>query len=502
MQAERAAADPAAAHPELDPLKERLAELIDLRRIRQLLFWDQQTKMPPRGAAARGEQTATISRLAHERFVSAELAQLLDDAEAAVADLPPDSDDARLVRVTRRDWEKARRVPPELTAEIQRASTAGLQAWAEARPRNDFQLLRPHLERHLELKQQYVECFDPADERYDVLLDDFEPGMKTADVRRVFERVKPDLIALAADAESDDGALLDRPFDRDAQERFALHVVERFGYEPGAWRIDPTPHAFLAAVAPDDIRLATMYKEKGLVSLFATMHEFGHGIYEHSVDGSLARTPLGSGASMALHESQSRLWENIVGRSRGFWSHFFGEFARTFPDLDADEERVHRAVNAVKPSLIRGDADEVTYCLHIILRFELEQELLEERLAVSELPEAWNARMKAYLGIDVPDDADGVLQDMHWPGGVLGYFPTYALGNVISVQIWNAALAAEPRIPDAIGEGDFAPLREWLIQALYRHGRKFTPQETLERVTGRVLDPEPYLAYLREKYAG
>jgi carboxypeptidase Taq len=487
----------------LDELKRRIGEVSDLERVNQLLFWDQQTKMPPAGAAGRAEQMATLSRLAHERFVTDEVGRLLDELRPLEDELPADSDEASLVRVTRRDWEKARRVPPELTAEMRRASSLGLGAWAEARSKSDFPLLRPHLERHLELKKRYVECFEPAEETYDVLLDDFEPGMKTAEVRAVFDRLKEGLLEIVRAVEPADGSPAERSFDIDAQKRFALLVLERFGYDATSWRLDPTAHPFMSAPGIDDIRLTTKFEDTGLTSVFASMHEFGHGVYEHGIDPKLARTSIGTGASMALHESQSRMWENLVGRSHPFWRQYYPALQRTLGNLtDVDEEAFYRAVNVVQPTLIRGDADEVTYSLHIILRFELEQELLEGRLELADLPEAWNAKMKEYLAIDVPTDHDGVLQDMHWGGGAFGYFPTYALGNVISVQIWNAALEAEPGIPDAIGEGEFAPLREWLTEHLYRHGRKFTPQEMLQRVTGSAIDPEPYLAYLREKHVG
>ena len=485
-----------------DDLRNRLADICDLGGIGQLLFWDQQTKMPVAGANSRAEQTGTLSKLSHQLFVSDEIGGLLDELRGYEESLPEESDEASLIRVARHDWNKARQVPPELTAEMRRSSSLALRAWAEARPKSDYQALKPHLEQNLALRRRYVDCFEPADEPYDILLDDYERGMKTAEVRAVFERLKEGLIELLHAVGPADTSPLERVFPQEGQERIAMHVLDCFGFDPASWRIDPTAHPFMSSPGHKDIRLTTHYNESGLHSLFATMHEFGHGIYEFGIDAALARTPLGTGASMGLHESQSRMWENLVGRSRPFWSRFYPELRQTFPGMldDVDEEAFFRAVNAVKPSLIRVDADEVTYSLHIILRFELEQELLAGTLSLDELPEAWNARMKEYIGIDVPNDADGVLQDMHWASGHLGYFPTYALGNVISVQIWNAALEAIPEIPQQVGEGEFAPLREWLTENLYRHGRKFTPVEMLERITGGPIDPEPYLAYLRDKH--
>jgi carboxypeptidase Taq len=485
-----------------DELRNLLGTISDLAGTGQLLFWDQQTKMPVAGAAARAEQTATVGRLTHELFVTDEIGRLLDELRPYEESLPEDSDEASLIRVTRHDWEKARRVPPELTAEMRRAGSLALRAWAEARPVSDYEALKPHLERNLELRRRYVDCFEPGDEPYDILLDDYERGMKTAEVRTVFDRLKEGLIELLRAVEPADDSPIDRAFPAEAQEVFSRQILDRFGFDPASWRLDPTSHPFMSSPGYGDIRVTTHYSDRGLHSLFASMHEFGHGIYEYGVAEAFARTPLGSGASMGLHESQSRMWENLVGRSRPFWDRFFPELQQAFPGVvdDVDEEAFFRAVNAVQPSLIRVDADEVTYSLHIILRFELEQELLAGTLSLDDLPEAWNALMKEYIGIDVPHDGDGVLQDMHWASGYLGYFPTYALGNVISVQIWNKALESLPDIPQQVAEGEFAPLREWLTENLYRHGRKFTPQETLERVTGSRIDPEPYLAYLRDKH--
>ena len=400
-----------------EELRTHLGEVSDLRRIGQVLFWDQQVIMPPGGAPGRAEQSATLARISHEAFISPEIGRLLEELAPWAESLDPDSDEASIVRVSRRDWEKARRVPPELSAEMNRASSLALRAWAQARADSDFASLVPYLERNFELRRRYVECFEPAEETYDILLDDYEPGMKTAEVRAVFDRMKPALIELVRNVEPAEDALAGRVLPRDGQTAFALEVLERFGYDPNAWRLDPTQHPFASSPSPNDIRLTTHYDESSLRSVFASMHEFGHGLYEHGIDPALARTPLGSGASMALHESQSRMWENLVGRSRPFWRFFFPHFRAAFPELDLDEETLYRTVNLVTPTLIRVDADEVTYNLHVILRFELEQELVEGRLAPADLPEAWNARFKEYLGLDVPSDDVGVLQDMHWAAG-------------------------------------------------------------------------------------
>jgi carboxypeptidase Taq len=492
--------------PKFERLQERLAEVTDLSRAATLLFWDQRVMMPPGGAAGRAEALSTLSTLTQERFVAADIGELLGDLRGLEESSDYDTFEASLIRVTRRDYEKATRVPPELVGEMSKAAALALSAWGPAKEQSNFELLRPHLEKHLELKQRYIACFDPADETYDVLLDNYEPDMKAAEVREIFEELKQELVPLVqeiGEAGEVDDSFLRQAFDRNEQREFGLQVLRRFGYTEAEWRLDQTSHPFQATPGYGDIRLTSNFRPNDLSSLFASMHEFGHGIYERGVDARLARTPLGSGVSLGLHESQSRTWENLVGRSRPFWRFFYPRLQESFPEqLGAvDEERFYRAINKVHPSLIRIDADEVTYNMHIILRFELEQELIESRLPVKDLPQAWNERVAEYLGIEVPDDARGVLQDMHWAGGSFGYFPTYSLGNVISVQIWERLTQELGDLDASFERGEFDDLREWLQEHLYVLGRKFTPQETIERVTGSKIDARPYLRYLREKLA-
>jgi carboxypeptidase Taq len=487
-------------------LRERLAEVDDLRKAATLLFWDQRVMMPPGGAAARAEAIATVSRLAQERFVAEDIGRLLDELRGLEESSEYESFEASLIRVTRHDYEKAVRVPPELVGEMRRAAAHALSAWGPAKVQSDFDILRPHLERNLELRHRYVECFDPPDETYDVLLDDYEPNMKTAEVREILDVLKQELLPLIeeiVEAGDVDDSFLTGDFDPAVQREFGLEIVRRFGYTDEEWRLDQTPHPFMSSPGVGDIRLTTNFQPDDLSSLFAMMHEFGHGVYELGVDRALARTPLGTGVSLGLHESQSRTWENLVGRSRSFWRFFYAPLQAAFPRQlgSVDEEAFYRAVNRVHPSLIRIDADEITYNMHIILRFELEQELIEDRLAIEDLPEAWNARMDEYLGVEVPDDARGVLQDMHWAGGSIGYFPTYSLGNVMSVQIWERAKEDLGDLDERFEHGEFGDLREWLREHLHVLGRKFTPQETIERVTGSRIDAKPYVRYLREKLA-
>ena len=484
-------------------LKSRLAEIHDLRRAQEILFWDQTVMMPPGGGAVRGAQVTTLDRIAHEKFISDEIGTLLDALADYEKELDYDSDDASLIRTTRRDWEKAHRVPADLAAEMTGAAADGHDVWAKARAENDYALFLPTLERAVELKRRYIDCFEGYDEPYDALLDDYEPGMKTAEVRQVFDDLKAELVPLIADIGSVDGddAFLDGPWPIDAQSEYSLKIIKRFGYDESFARLDLTVHPFAASSGTQDIRLTTRYKEDDITSIFTAMHECGHGLYEHGVSQSLERTPLCHGVSSALHESQSRMWENIVGRSRPFWNHFYPSFQEAFPEAvgDVDQERFYRAINRVKPSYIRVDADEATYNLHIILRFELEQEIIAGTIDLKELPEIWNARFEEYLGIPVPNDTVGVLQDVHWSGGGFGYFPTYSLGNIISVQIWEKVLSEIPDLPDQFEQGEFGQLHDWLRDRLYVLGRKFTPQETLERVVGGPIDAAPYVRYLKDK---
>jgi carboxypeptidase Taq len=491
--------------PALDQLKQRLAELSDLERTLGVLGWDQRTMMPPQGAAARAEASATLSGLIHERFVSDETGRLLDAAGPEVSGLAPDSDEACLVRVTRRDWEKARRVPAEIASAWAREGGKAHVAWLQAREANDFERFRPALQRVHDVALRWAECMEPGDSPYDVFLDEYEHGTTTAEVKAVFDVLRPELTRIVRDAgEPADDSFLDGDFPVEQQAAFLAGVLRDFGFEEGAYRLDPTVHPFATSFARSDIRMTTRYKPTNLRALWAGMHEAGHGLTYQGVDPALERSPLYGNASLGLGESQSRTWENLVGRSLAFWRGRLPQLQEHFPQLaDLELETWYRGINRVAPGLIRVDADEVTYSLHIILRFELEQALVEGSLPLADLPEAWNAKMSELLGVDVPDDARGVLQDVHWTRAAYGYFPTYALGNVLSVQIWRV-LEAELGDVDALLEaGEFAPLYEWLRERLYRHGRKFTPRETLERAIGTgQIDPQPYLEYLRTKVAG
>ena len=491
----------------IDEARELLGTIADLRATGGLLAWDQRTKMPKAGGEARAEQLATLSRIGHDLLIADELADALERAHAEAADLPEDSDEARLVRVASREAGKARRVPTDLSAELTRASSHGEEAWVEAREASDFAAFLPHLERNIELSREYVECFAPYEHPYDPLLDDYEPGMSTADLEPVLGTLRDGLRPLLerlADAEGPDASCLHGDFPLEAQRVFAERVVADLPIPEDERRLDETVHPFAVAISPSDLRITTRFEPTYIgTALWAVIHECGHAMYENGVRQELARSPLGHGLSLGFHESQSRLWENWVGRSLPYLEHVLPllreTFAGSFDDVDAGQ--LFRAANRVEPSLIRVEADEATYNLHIILRFELEVAIFKGEIEAAELPEAWNARMREYLGVDVPDDANGVLQDVHWAGGVFGYFPTYSLGNVIAGQLWELITTDLPDLGAQIGRGELSPLREWLRERLHTHGAKFEPAEMIERLTGGPLDAAPLLRQLEAKYA-
>ncbi len=490
----------------LEKLKGRFATIADLGAANSVLFWDQQTYMPKGGVAGRAEQMATLSRLAHEMLVDAETGGLLDtlgEPDAA-------TEEGALVRRARRNYEKATRLPSRLVERLSRATALAEPAWAEARAEADWSRFGPHLERILPLEREAAEALGYGDHPYDALLDGYEPGATKVRVEAMFEELKAGVVPMirAISERGDDakerGAPLRGDFDEGAQERFGEEVITRFGYDWSRGRQDRVVHPFCINFGgPNDVRITTRFDEGWLSpALFGTMHEAGHALYEQGINPEYARTPLGGGTSMGVHESQSRLWENLVGRSRPFWSHFYPKLQRAFPNAldEVDPERFYRAMNVVSPSKIRVEADEVTYNLHIIVRFELEVALLEGSLTVADLPDAWNTKMEEYFGLTPQNDAEGVLQDVHWAAGLFGYFPTYAIGNVLSVQLFEEAVAARPEIPDLAGEGEFSALLEWLRENVHRHGSRYFPEELVERVTGRSLQTGPYLRYLKTKF--
>jgi carboxypeptidase Taq len=496
-----------AAPPELAALRERAAELADLHGIGALLFWDQNTMMPAGGAGARADQLATLEGIAHAKLTEPAVAGLLAALDRWAADEDPESDGVRLVACLRRDFEKAVRVPGALAADMSRAAALGQHAWQEAREAGDFGRFAPALERHLELRHAYAACFDGSGRYahpYDVLLDDFEPGLTTAELVPLFAGLQEALVPLVrAAADPGEDPFRSGPFPVDAQRAALAEVLAAVGFDPASWRLDETVHPFAQSLATTDVRITTRWEEADLgMALFSVLHEFGHGLYEAQVDPALARSPLGEPVGLGVHESQSRLWENVIGRSRPFCAWLLPILRRHLPafaDLDADG--LFRAANVVRPSLVRIEADETTYNLHVVLRFELELALMDGRLSVAELPAAWDAGMLRLLGVEVPGPVQGVLQDIHWSAGLIGYFPTYTLGNLVAAQLWERLASDVPDIGSQLAAGEFATVREWLRGHVHRHGRKLPPRELILRATGRPLGPEPFLAYLRAKLA-
>ncbi len=491
----------------LQELKTRLLEVNDLNSANALLSWDQTTYMPPGGAAARGRQMATLARLAHEKFTDPAFGKLLDELRPYEESLPYDSDEASLIRVTRREYERSTKIPAEFVAKLNEHQAESYQVWTEARPANDFKRVQPHLEKTLDLSRQLANYFPGYEHIADPLIDFADEGMKVSTIRPLFAELRARLIpivqAITSQSVADD-LCLKQVYPEAQQLAFGLEVIKALGYDFNRGRQDKTHHPFMTKFSLGDVRITTRVKERDLSdALFSTIHEAGHAMYEQGIRMDVEGTPLANGTSSGVHESQSRTWENLVGRSRNFWTFFYPRLQAAFPEQlkSVPFETFYRAINKVERSLIRTDADEVTYNLHVMIRFDFEIALLEGKLAVRDLADAWHARYQSDLGLRAPDDRDGVLQDVHWYGGVIGgSFQGYTLGNIISTQFFASALRAHPEIPDEMRQGKFDALRGWLTQNVYQHGSKFTANEVIERATGKPLTIEPYIQYLRTKY--
>ena len=488
-------------------LKQRLREISDLNAADDVLYWDQATYMPEGGAGARGRQRAMLCRLAHERAVAPALGRLIDALAHHGESLPYDSDDASLIRIARREYQKKIKIPPDHVARATAHSSASYDAWTRARPASDFVTMVPYLEQTLDLSREYSSYFAPYKHVADPHIDDADEGMTAASTRKLFAELKGQLVPMVraiCEQPAPDDSTLRQTFANAAQFDFALHVAECLGYDLKRGRLDLTHHPFSTRFSAGDVRITTRVSENDLGdALFSTLHEAGHAMYEQGISAMLDGTPLGQGVSAGVHESQSRLWENVVARSRGFWEHFYPLLQRIFAEQlsSVPLATFHRAVNKVARSLIRTDADEVTNNLHIMLRFDLENKLLEGRLRVKNLPEAWLAAMQAELGIAPSDDRDGCLQDAHWYSGYIGgRFQSYAIGNILSAQFYAAALKAHADIPGEVASGEFETLHTWLCDNVYRHGSKFVPNDLVKRATGEAINTGPYLDYLREKY--
>ena len=489
----------------LNRLKEILGEAADINKVIDVLDWDQQVNIPPGGNEARGQQMATLGKLAQEKSTSDELGTLLEDLKQEFAG--SDTDDAALIRVAARDYDKNRRVPPAFIAEQAIAHSKAFEAWVEAKDKSDFSIFQPHLEKNLELVRKYVSFFPSADHPYDALLDKFEPGMKTSEVQAIFDGLRPrqvKLIKAITESKQVKDDCLHKSYNEKKLIDLGVEVITEFGYDWKRGRQDKSEHPFETAFSVNDVRITTRFeKDNPMATLFSTFHEAGHAMYEQGVNPAYERTSLAGGTSLAVHESQSRMWENLVGRSLPFWEHLYPKFKKIFPSqLDGvSVKSFYKAINKVEPSFIRVNADEATYNLHIMLRLELEIGMVEGNIAIKDLPEIWNTKMREYLGVTPPNDAKGVLQDIHWSGESIGYFSTYALGNLVSAQLWEKINKDIRGLDDQIRKGNFSELLGWLRAKVHVHGHKYDPQDLVQRITGSRIAPEPYVRYLTNKYS-
>lgn len=491
----------------MQELKARLATIADLRAAYALMSWDQDTYMPPMGAPSRARQMSTLSRLAHDHFTDDATGKLLEELEPWAAEQPYDSMAAALLRNLRRDYDREIKVPSEFVARSSEARALASSIWPKAKDANDFALFQPHLEKIFDLTGEYAGYVGYTDHIYDALLDDYEPGMKAAQVEAIFTPLREETVKLVqAVRESNqtvDTSCLVGDFDPAAQLKLSRSMVEAFGYDFQRGRIDQVAHPYCTNFGRNDVRITTKVDPNIFnPNFFGLLHECGHALYEQGSAPEFEGTPLAGGTSLGIHESQSRLWENLVGRSRSFWQWAYPQVQEAFPHLKAvPMETFYRAVNVIEPSLIRIEADEVTYNLHVMLRFELEKALLEGKVKVADLPEEWNQRMESYLGVVPPTLGQGILQDVHWSLGLIGYFPTYSLGNIISVQLFEAAKADYPNMEAEFAEGKFDSVLAWMRDKIHIHGAKFTPNELLARAIGQEIDAAPYVAYLKRKIA-
>ena len=492
----------------LKELKARLMDVYDLRMAAALLGWDQATYMPAGGSEARGRQMAILSRLAHEQFIDPALGKLLDTLDPWGAQQPYDSDDAALLRVSRREYDQSVKVPGEFIAELNNHSATIYQAWTEARPKNDFKGIAPLLQKTLDLSRRYADYFKPTESPADPMIEMSDYGMKASTIRTVFNELRGRLVpivkAISARPLTND-SFLKQPAEPARQLAFGLDVIRAYGYDFNRGRQDLTHHPFMTKFSLGDVRITTRVTPNDFTdSLFGTLHEAGHALYEQGIRMEFEGTPLATGTSSGVHESQSRTWENIVGRSRAFWTHFYPKLQLEFAEQlgNVPLEDFYRAINKVEPSLIRVDADEVTYNLHVMIRFDLELDLLEGKLKIADLPEAWHARYQQDLGLHAPSDTNGVLQDVHWYAGFIGgQFQGYTLGNIMGAQFHAAAVNSVPSIPADIARGEFKTLHGWLGENIYQHGSKFTAAELVQRATGKPMGTDDYIAYLWNKYA-
>ncbi|MEO8285499.1 MAG: carboxypeptidase M32 [Chloroflexota bacterium] len=488
-------------------LKALLAEVSALRQAQAVISWDFETQMPEGGATAHGNQLAVLAGIEHSRFTSEEIGKLLDDVSVELDGADPDSDDVRLVQVTKHDYDRACRVPAELVDEQSRAASEAVVVWQKARKESDFKSFAPYLKRNMDITRRLAEAYGYKDRAYDAFVDLFEPGMDSAQLDSIFADLKAAIVPLvqeiSARQDAVDDSILHQEYDPDTQLRVSLDIAQQYGYDLKRGRLDKSAHPFCTSMGMDDVRITTRVIPNFLnACLFAVLHESGHAMYEQGVSHSLAGTPLETGTSAGVHESQSRLWENLVGRSRPMQDFLFPRLQQAYPSQlgDADVETFYRAINRVSPSYIRVEADEVTYNLHILMRYELENDMLEGKVDIETLDEVWNERFEQYFGLTPPRAAAGVLQDIHWAWGGPYIFPSYTLGNVIGAQLFAQAHKDMPNLDDDISRGHFSDLLQWLQTNVYQHGRKFNANELAVRITGEPVNTRAWIEYVRGKF--
>jgi carboxypeptidase Taq len=481
-----------------------IKEIYSLQSSQSLLGWDQETMMPPKGGEGRASSLALLSRLIQEKYCSEKLGGLIEK----LVEEKSLSDEERVnVREIKRDRDKLLKVPPELTEEIARTTSLAQQTWTKARPKSDTELFNPWLKQVFDLHRQLAECLGYQESAYDALLDQYEPGALASEISRILMGLKENFLPLLQKITHSSAVprkdILKQPFPIPEQRRLSSMVLKDMTFNSEAGRLDESAHPFTEGMWPGDVRLTTRYAEKDVLSsLFGTIHEGGHGLYEQGFLPKHYGTPMAEAVSLGIHESQSRLWENLIGRGKPFWRYYYPKFKKIFPEQvkSTSLSEFYLAVNYVEPSLIRVEADEVTYNLHIILRFEIEKALFDGEIKVHEIEAVWNEKMKHLLGI-VPETArDGYLQDVHWSAGLIGYFPTYSLGNIYSAQLYHKLKLDLPELEENIERGDFHSLKEWLRDHIYSHGRRFCPAKLMELATGEPPGEMRFIDYLTDKY--
>ncbi len=491
-------------------LKKRMREIATINSSSSVLSWDRKTYMPPKGNAHRADQLAQLSRLSHQWFTDPKVEEWLSAVEQSDLVRDPASEAAVNVREWRRVYCRKTKLPLEFVEEFSRTTSLATQVWAEARRKSDFSIFQPHLIKIVEMVRNRAEYYGYTTEKYDALIDDYEPGAKAAEIEALFAGLRTDLVELVGKVKDaprkPNVGILRQPWNVRKQQIFAGMVVGALGYDFDSGRIDETVHPCCNGLGPRDVRILVRFSERDFNDGFqATVHETGHAFYSLNQDNlDLWGTPMTRTPSLAIHESQSRTWENFVGRSRPFWVYFFPQLQRLFREQTqgVSLDDFYGAINWVAPSYIRVQADEATYQLHIMLRFELERAIIRGDIEVADIPGEWNSRFKKYLGIEIDRDANGCLQDVHWSDGSFGYFPTYTLGNLYAAQFWQQAMKDLPGLPDDFAIGRFDRLLDWLGANIHRQGFKYYPDEMCRRLTGRPLSHKPLLDYLYDKYEG